>query len=124
MPFEWGRHDCCIFAADAIEVMTGVDMAECLRGYTTALGAARRARLHGAGPADPFGVESWPALAFLEEIPPSFARRGDLILVSSVHSRGARLALSICLGHTAAVPGPDRLTYLGPAHWRRAWRIG
>ncbi len=26
-PFSWGQHDCCLFASDAIEAMTGVDPA-------------------------------------------------------------------------------------------------
>ena len=31
-PFSYGRFDCCLFVADAIESMTGVDIAQPLRG--------------------------------------------------------------------------------------------
>src|SRR5258708_4686376 len=31
-PFKWGSQDCCLFAADAIEAITGVDLAADFRG--------------------------------------------------------------------------------------------
>lgn len=41
-PFEWGKNDCCLFAADAIVAMGGKDVAKEVRGkYKTALGAKR-----------------------------------------------------------------------------------
>lgn len=27
-PFAWGKHDCCLFASEAIRVQTGIDIAE------------------------------------------------------------------------------------------------
>jgi len=39
-PFEWGKNDCMLFVADCIERMTGVDVAESLRGaYSDEQGA-------------------------------------------------------------------------------------
>ena len=39
-PFSWGRHDCCLFACDAVMAMTGVDPAKPFRGkYKTKRGA-------------------------------------------------------------------------------------
>jgi hypothetical protein len=123
-PFTWGSHDCCLFAADCIHAMTGVDLAAALRGYTTALGAARRARMAGAGPEDPYGVEAWPRLAFLPPVPIAHARRGDLIVVSSDHSPRALIALGICTGTAAVVPGPYRL-HSAPMHqWIAAYAVG
>lgn len=46
-PFEWGRNDCCTFVADAIEAMTGRDVMESVRGYSTALQAQRLAHERG-----------------------------------------------------------------------------
>lgn len=41
-PFEWGVNDCCLFAADAILAMGGLDVAKDVRGrYKTAIGAHR-----------------------------------------------------------------------------------
>ncbi|QBQ72940.1 hypothetical protein QJV43_gp24 [Serratia phage Serbin] len=40
--FEWGKHDCCLFAADVVMAMTGVDYASEFRGkYSTEIGAKR-----------------------------------------------------------------------------------
>ena len=38
-PFAWGKNDCALFAADAVNLLIGVDYAESLRGYTTERGA-------------------------------------------------------------------------------------
>jgi hypothetical protein len=39
MPFSWGVNDCALFVADAIEAMTGTDIAADFRGYTDEAGA-------------------------------------------------------------------------------------
>jgi hypothetical protein len=125
VPFAWGAQDCCLFAADGVAAITGTDLAADLRGYSTALGAARRARAAGAGPDDPFGVHLWPERAGLPEIPPALAGRGDIVLVST-DPDGARrgLCLGLCLGLDAAAPGAERLEFYRRAAWRRAWRVG
>lgn len=47
-PFEWGVHDCCMFAADAVLAVTGHDPAADLRGsYVNELGAARKLARYG-----------------------------------------------------------------------------
>lgn len=49
-PFEWGTHDCALFAASAIQRMTGVDIAADFRGkYSDNIGAALALREYGAG---------------------------------------------------------------------------
>jgi len=41
-PFQWGIHDCTLFAADAALAMTGTDLAASYRGtYDSEIGAAR-----------------------------------------------------------------------------------
>jgi hypothetical protein len=40
-PKQWGVNDCGLFCADAIEAMTGVDMAEELRGHDSARGSLK-----------------------------------------------------------------------------------
>lgn len=48
LPFEMGKHDCALFAADAIKAMTGEDPAAVWRGrYTTMLGGLRVLRKEG-----------------------------------------------------------------------------
>ncbi len=49
-PFKWGKFDCCLFAANALEITTGKDYAADFRGrYTTQIGAARALKKYGAG---------------------------------------------------------------------------
>lgn len=41
-PFLWGEHDCCLFAADCVQAMTGTDYAVEFRNtYHTAAGAQK-----------------------------------------------------------------------------------
>lgn len=48
--FEWGQHDCALFAASAVEAMTGVDILAEFRGqYSSRVGAAKALREIGQG---------------------------------------------------------------------------
>ena len=41
-PFEWGKNDCCLMAANYYIATSGIDYAESFRGkYNTAIGAYR-----------------------------------------------------------------------------------
>ena len=73
---EYGLFDCCLFAAGAVEAMTGTDLAADFRGrYTTALGAKRVLRQAGyETPAD-------AVVARLEEVPLGKAQVGDVAAV-------------------------------------------
>lgn len=47
-PFQWGRHDCALFAAGAVKAMTGEDPAADYRGrYTTLRGGLRLLKKNG-----------------------------------------------------------------------------
>jgi len=50
-PFVWGERDCMLFAAGAYQAMTGKDVAEPYRGYSTAQEAKRVLRSHGGAAA-------------------------------------------------------------------------
>lgn len=123
-PFEWGRQDCCLFAADCVEAMTGVDLAGPLRGYSTALGAASRARLAGAASDDLFGVHLWAARAGLRELRPLQAQRGDVVLIDTARREVHGMCLGVCVGAHAAAPGADGLAFYESTHWVRAWAVG
>lgn len=109
LPFVWGERDCCLFAADAVQVITGTDFAADYRGQ---YGDARSAHqiIEAAG-----GV---PALVPFDEVEPGFAQRGDVVLLE----QDGRDCLGIHLGHLIAGQGPDGLTFLSPSAARRAWR--
>jgi hypothetical protein len=76
--FCWGKNDCCLFAADAIQVTTGVDHAREFRGrYTTAIGAKRALMRYGKGEIKPtFSEKFGPPVNRLT------AKRGDIALVN------------------------------------------
>lgn len=75
-PFQWGRHDCALFAAGAVEAMTGDDPAADYRGrYTTLLGGLRLLKKSGHANHADF------AASLFEEIHPSMAQVGDLAAI-------------------------------------------
>ena len=47
--FEWGTCDCCLFACDGVEVLTGTDPAAPFRGTYRTIAGARRALKKFAG---------------------------------------------------------------------------
>lgn len=97
-PFQWGRHDCALFAAGAVQVMTGEDFAADYRGkYQTLRGGLRL--LKKAGLAN----HAEMAASLFEEVHPSQAMVGD---VAAVEEDGA-IALGIVQGELIYVLRPD-----------------
>lgn len=73
--FAWGRHDCFLWAADAVRALTGQDPAADLRGtYSTARGALRRLRALG-------GMQALAAQRFGPQVPVSQAQAGAVVLL-------------------------------------------
>ncbi len=108
--FEWGKHDCCLFAADAVIAMTGVDLAEKYRGkYNSASGAKRFGR-----------VEALVVKSGLKKLDNKrFARRGDVVLIA-----GKRPLLGVCVGAQCVAPGKNQLLHFKMSGASRAWRVG
>jgi hypothetical protein len=81
-PFAWGTHDCCIFAANWILALTGVDIAEDFRGkYTDEASCnALLAKLGYADVAAMIAAQLTVKWQF-PAVQPNFAHRGDLIQV-------------------------------------------
>lgn len=119
-PFKWGENDCCLFACDAIAVLTGIDpAAKSFRGkYTTALGAGRLLKKSG-------GVEGVAAKQCqkhgFDEVPVAFAQRGDVVLIDLP---GIGDTLGICTGVSSVFPGEEGLVENPTLLCRKAWRIG
>lgn len=75
-PFAWGEFDCALFAAGAVQAMTGEDFAAPYRGnYRTLAGGLKRLK------ADGFDNHADFAASVLEEIHPSHAQVGDVAAV-------------------------------------------
>lgn len=86
-PFKWGSHDCALFAASAVQRMTGVDIAADFRGrYDTAKGAALALREVGEGTLFRT-IKGW----FGAPVNVHFAKRGDLVMRNAT-------ALGVCVG--------------------------
>ena len=114
-PFAWGGHDCCLFAADAVLALTGVDRAATWRGrYATEAGAmallSRPGGLYGLmrEVEDIFGVR---------QVPPLLAQRGDTALVQP----GNLPTMGVVLDQVVAAPGLDGMQFVPLAGALRAW---
>lgn len=113
MPFVWGTHDCCSFAADCVLAMTGVDkMAAYRGGYKTAVGAARK--LVKAG-----GMEAAITAELGEPIAPALAQRGDVVCFTSPLGD----TCGVCLGSTIAAAGLGGITHTPMVQAFKAWRV-
>jgi cell wall-associated NlpC family hydrolase len=90
--FEFGKFDCCLFIAGAVQAMTGVDIAADYRGkYADAASAAEALKTIGAGSL----AKSLTAL-FGKPRHVAHAKRGDIVLF---HDRGDEIgAVGICCG--------------------------
>lgn len=112
-PFEWGRNDCALFAADAVQAITGTDLAADFRGtYDTALGAARA--LQSAG-----GFEALAGAHFGKPIHVRHAKPGDIALIEQEHGP----ALAVVLGEMVAGPGANGVRFLPLTAAQVAWRV-
>lgn len=114
LPHEWGKHDCALFAADGVRIMTGVDPMADIRGtYTTRIGAARAIKKLGV---DTLGQ----AVSLkLPSITPSVARRGDVVMCNGDDGE----FLAIVQGATAVGPSRRGLIHVPLKQALAAWRV-
>lgn len=113
-PFEWGRHDCVLAAADAVEMMTGRDPAAAFRGgYASRKEAVLVLAEHG-------GLAAMVSAALGAPLAtPRLAQRGDLVLVDTPEGP----AVSVVLGAQAAGPGKAGVVFSSMGSWLVAWRV-
>lgn len=110
-PFEWGRNDCCLFAAAAVEAMTGEDYARRFPVYRT---QAEAVAIMGDR-----GVAGIAVDVLGESVAPNLVRRGDLALVETEHGLG----IAVCLGMRGALPGIRGLVFPSRHEFRCGWRV-
>lgn len=100
-PFEWGKHDCCLWAADAVEAQTGIDQAPNWRGsYSTPIGAVRLLTREGVRSPTELATRLWGPKQHI-----SRAKIGDIV----VGHLGDRFkdALGVCYGRNSLFVGTD-----------------
>lgn len=107
--FEWGQNDCCLFAADCVYEMTGIDHAKEFRGYKTSIGAYKRLAKAGG------------LIAVLDskllQVGVKFAKRGDVVAFENDKD----YSLGICVGDKIAAVTDAGLIYLPMNKAVKAW---
>lgn len=116
-PYAYGRHDCLLWAANAVKAVTGKDFGRGHRGkYRSAASASRYLR-------QAFGADSPEALldSLFETKPIGFVQRGDLVIASDGIP-------AVCVGEFALSPGAEGnregLVRVRRAEWKKAWAVG
>lgn len=100
-PFEWGQHDCALWAASAHEVVWGVDVGEPYRGtYSTPAGALKAMlKIDGVSTPDEVAV-----LRFGPRKNVAKAMCGDVVaadLSAMGIGEAEGLSLGVCFGATS-----------------------
>lgn len=115
-PFAWGEHDCALMVADCVLAETGFDFAKEFRGrYSTALGAAKALRSNGAA-----GLADYVTRVLGDPVVPALAQRGDVVMFETAEGHEA---LAVVVGLDAAAAGPEGITWVPLAQWKKAWRV-
>ena len=111
--FQWGVHDCCLFAADVVLAITGTDHAAIFRGrYDSEHGAMRLIAGHGS-------IEALITGLLGPAAHPSRAGRGDVVLADLALGP----TLGICLGNECAFKAPEGLLFQPRAVAHLAWKV-
>ncbi len=115
-PFAWGESDCCLFAADCVKAITGIDLAAAYRGqYQSRRGAFSALKRIGNG-----GVEAAARAALSDPLSsPYLAKRGDVVLMTQKEGP----ALGICVGERCAYKGPSGVVFHPLSSVQAAWRV-
>ena len=111
-PFRPGRHDCALFAAGWVKLVTGRDLA---RGWRSTYRSLRRGQqlMQDAGFTDHVAF----AAAHLPEIAPAFAQVGDLAVLETQ-------AFGIVAGEMIYCLRPEGLGLVPRSAMRRAFNVG
>lgn len=107
--FRYGVMDCSLFAAGAVEAMTGEDPAAEYRGKYKSLAGSVRA-LKRKSLAEVMDAK-------FEQVPPAFAMRGDVVMKDG--------SLGICIGREALFVGEEggAAGLVRLSGWESAWRV-
>ncbi len=110
-PFEWGKHDCTLFALRCADAVWGTDVEAKHSGkYKTARGAAGRVKRLG-------GFSKALQNEGFARVPTLFAKRGDLAVVE----QDGREALAVVVGGKVAAAGIDGLVFISLECVKGVW---
>lgn len=109
--FAWGSHDCCQFAAGAVEAVTGTNPAA---AWTYANEAEAQALIAAAG-----SLEALVTQAMGEPVHPSRAGRGDVVLAELENGP----TVGVCVGRECVFPAETGLTFRPREITLTAWKV-
>lgn len=112
-PFDWGRHDCALWAADVVLALTGEDHGAAFRGQYRSRGGAAFV-IARAG-----GLAAIATRALGAPVPITQAQRGDVCLLDCEFGP----ALGICIGDRVAFTGPPGLVLVPLLECAQAWHV-
>lgn len=116
--FKWGENDCALFVADAVQIMTGFDIAAGLRGAYKTEGDL--IALFGDDVMKRFETIFENHLAdYVDPIEVSRAQRGDIVMwKGEIFS-----SLGICYGYHSFFTGPAGVVAMPTLDSVRAWKV-
>ena len=110
-PFAYGSNDCCMFAAGAVEAMTGIDpMAEFHGHYADLRSSIKALKEIGAGDLEATIDGKFPEVAI------GYAQRGDLAFFDG--------SLGVVGGSFAWFASDDGLERVPRSMWDKTWSVG
>lgn len=115
--FEYGVHDCALFAADWVAECTGVDPAADLRGYSGKEAADEIISSYGS-------LEALITDRLGEPIPVAWASRGDIVIATLPTPEGEADCVGICAGASSAFASHVGVRMIPTSRARLAWRVG
>lgn len=110
IPFEYGKNDCCTFAAGAVESITGVNpMSEFIGKYKSAASSLRAIK--------DAGYKSLEEVidAKFDQVPIGFASTGDLALFDG--------SIGVVMGNAAAFVSDDGFAIVKRQLWDKTWGV-
>lgn len=117
--FVWGKHDCCLFAADMFETITGIDPVPHLRNkYKTAIEAYRLLRKVGTPTVEDAIVDVAKRFS-VPETTQGFAKFGD----HGVVKHNGLQMLAVVIDERVAIPGETALVFLPRSSLIRVWSV-
>lgn len=120
-PFEFGKHDCVMLAADITrEITGGLDLAEKVRGTYSDRAGSEQCMKDAAGGDFQAAVAAVMESRAVPEVAPALAQRGDLVLVMG--QDGPTLGIVGLEGSDSWAPGPNGLIAFPTRKAMRAWR--
>jgi uncharacterized protein DUF6950 len=120
--FRYGDWDCCLFAADAIQVMTGADLAEGFRGtYNSRSTAYALLKANFGGPSVRAFAQYAAAKHGMEQVAISYGRRGDMALIR--RARDYSLGIISMTGKEIVVLRARTLMTIPLSYGLLAWHV-